>query len=310
MRIVVVGAGAMGSLFASHLAGTGEEVWVYDVWREHVEAIRRTGLTVIRAGAAHVVRLRATADPREPGLADLLLVFVKHRHTRQAVADARPMIGPETTAVTLQNGIGNAELLEAAVPAARILRGLTTLTSELRGPGQIEASFRGPGETYLWPLGGRPDARAEAACGLLARAGIHAELAPDIERRIWQKLVVNCGLNTVCALTGLKVGELCDQADAWPLLDGIVDEIAEVASRKGIPLDAGEGRRFLRRVAEEARAHVPSMLVDVRQGRPTEIDCLNGAVIREGERAGVATPYNRAVTSLIRLLEGGGGRGA
>ena len=131
MRIVVVGAGAMGSLFAAGLARTGEEVWVYDPWREHVEAIRRDGLRVAREGAEDVVALRATTDPAEPGVADLVLVFVKHAHTRQAAADARPLLHGDTTVVTVQNGLGNVEILAAAVPPDRLLYGLTTLTSEL-----------------------------------------------------------------------------------------------------------------------------------------------------------------------------------
>jgi 2-dehydropantoate 2-reductase len=310
MRVVVVGAGAMGSLFAASLARTGEEVWVYDPWREHVEAIRRAGLAVAREGGEDVVALRATTDPTEPGFADLVLVFVKHADTRQAAADARPLLHGDTTVVTVQNGLGNVEILAAAVPPERLVYGLTTLTSELTGPGRIEASFKGRGETYLWPLDGRPGPRAEAAAALFNRAGIRTELAPDIQARIWKKLIVNCGLNTVCALTGLTVGALAARPEAWPLLDAIAGEIVDVGRRKGIPLDAADARRFLRAVAAEARDHAPSMLVDVRHGRRTEIDCLNAAVVREGDALGAETPTNRAVTALIRLLEAGAGPAA
>ena len=303
MRVVVVGAGAMGSLFAAGLARTGEVVWVYDTWREHVEAIRRDGLRVAREGGEDVVSLRATTDPGEPGAADLVLVFVKHAHTRQAIADARPLVRDDTTVVTVQNGLGNVEILAAAVPPDRLLYGLTTLTSELRGAGRIEASFKGRGETYLWPLDGRPGPRADAVVALFNRAGIRTELAPDIQARIWKKLIVNCGLNTVCALSGLTVGALAARPEAWPLLDAIAGEIVEVGRRKGIPLEAGDARRYLRAVAAEAQEHAPSMLVDIRHGRRTEIDCLNAAVVREGDALGADTPTNRAMTALIRLLE-------
>jgi 2-dehydropantoate 2-reductase len=307
VRIVVLGAGAMGSLFAAGLARTGEEVWACDPWQEHVEAVRRDGLRIVREDGEEVVSLRATTDPAEPGVADLVLVFVKHADTRQAAADARPLLGPDTTLVTLQNGLGNVEILAGTVPPERLLYGLTTLTSELRGPGRIEASFKGRGETYLWPLDGRPGPRAAAVAALLNRAGIHAELAPDIQARIWKKLIVNCGLNTVCALTGLTVGALAARPEAWSLLDAIAAEVVEVGRRKGIPLDDADARRFLRAVAAEARDHAPSMLVDVRRGRPTEIDCLNAAVVREAEALGAEAPTNRAVAALVRLLETGGG---
>src|SRR5262249_40194797 len=145
MRIVIVGAGAMGSLFAAHLAAADAEVWVYDPWREHVTAIAGTGLRVRRAREEKVVRMRATCDPRDPGIADMVMFFVKFSHTQAACADARPMVGAGTLLVTLQNGLGNIEVIEAAFPGNRLLFGLTTLTSELRGPGQIEASYQGEG---------------------------------------------------------------------------------------------------------------------------------------------------------------------
>jgi 2-dehydropantoate 2-reductase len=120
---------------------------------------------------------------------------------------------------------------------------------------------------------------------------------------IWKKLIVNCCLNTVCAITGLPVGALCDRPDSWPLLEGLADEIVAVAARKKIPLQRQAAHAFLRSVAEEARSHYPSMLVDVKHRRQTEIECLNGAVLREAERLGVDAPFNRAVYSLIRVLE-------
>ena len=304
MRFVIVGAGAMGSLFAAHLAKTEAETWVYDRWEEHIGAIRSKGLVVEGKGAAHVVGLRATTDPSEPGPADVVMVFVKYNQTREALAAARPLVGPDTVLLTLQNGLGNVEAIRELFPENRIFYGLTTLTSEMLGPGRIEASYAGRGETFLWAHDGKRDARLEAVCALLAEGGIHAVLAPDIELMIWKKLIVNCCLNTLCAITGLSVGRLAERADAWPVLEGVADEIVAVAERKGIPLERAQARAFLRLVAHEARNHVPSMLIDVQNRRLTEIECLNGAVLREAGRQCMDAPFNRTLYSLIRLIEG------
>jgi 2-dehydropantoate 2-reductase len=303
MKIVVVGVGAMGSLFAGYLARVQEELWVYDVWKEHIDAIRRDGLLMIRNNAERRVNLRAVSDPSEPGVADFILIFVKYPHTRQAIRDARPMIGPHTGVLTLQNGIGNAEILQEEIPDEQILFGLTTLTSELLGPGHIEESFQGQGTTYFWPLTGEVDARAERICAAFNQAGIHTEISSDVELRIWKKLIVNACQNTLSAITRLKVGDRFDQEETRPIFEGVISEIVQVARKKGIPLDEEEARRYNKQVGEEAREHVPSMLVDVKNKRRTEIDCLNGTVIREGERLGVSTPFNRTIYGLIRVIE-------
>jgi 2-dehydropantoate 2-reductase len=304
-RVAVVGAGAMGSLLAAHLSDAGAEVWAFDTWREHVDAIRRGGLCVRAGVGERAVPVHATCDPAEAGTADVALVMVKYRQTRAAMSAALPMVRRDTLILTLQNGIGNVEAIREIAPENRVLYGFTTLTSEMLGPGRIEASYAGKGETYLWPADGRADAACAAVADCLNRGGIRTALVPDIELRIWKKLVVNCCYNPLCALAGQSVGELIDRPEMWPLLDGVTDEIVAAAQRKGIPLERGEAGRFLRQVGEEARAHFPSMLIDFRRRRPTEIDCLNGAVLRECERLGIAAPINRALVDLVRAAEAG-----
>ncbi len=303
MKIAIIGAGAMGSLFASHLAGTEAEIWAFDVWREHVDAIRRDGLIVHRDGAQRSVRVNATSVPAEAGVCDVAMVFVKFGQTAAAIAAARPMIGATTTIVTLQNGIGNVEIIAQAYPANPIAFGLTTLTCELLGPGHIEASYKGAGETYLWPRNGVENPRLGPLCGLMVRGGINAALEPGIALKIWKKLVVNCCLNTMCAITGQNVGAVAGTPEAWRFLDGVADEIAAAASLEGIALSAAEARSFLRSVAAQARNHEPSMLIDVRNRRRTEIDCLNGAILKVCEKHEIAAPHNSALYAMIRVLE-------
>jgi 2-dehydropantoate 2-reductase len=302
-KVVVVGAGAMGSLFAARFAQTGYETWVYDVWAEHVERIREFGLSVRSGDAEEAIPMHATTDPREPGVADLVLMFVKHHQTRQAARDIAPAVGPATVVLTLQNGLGNVEQIREAFPRAALLFGFTTLTSELLGPGRIEASFAGRGETCVWSTEGVSNDACGAAVDLLKRSGINATVDPEIELHIWEKLVVNCCLNTLCAISGLSVGALVDQPEAWLMLDGITDEIVAVAVHKDIALTREIARGFLRDVAEKARAHYPSMLRDIRAEKQTEIECLNGAIIREAERFGIDVPFNRFAYAMIRTLE-------
>jgi 2-dehydropantoate 2-reductase len=213
------------------------------------------------------------------------------------------MIGPQTTIVTLQNGIGNVEIIQSAYPHNPIAFGLTTLTCEMRGPGHIEASYKGRGETYLSPHEGSVSPVLDDFCALLRAGGINAAIEPGIALNIWKKLVVNCCLNTMCAITGGNVGAVADAPEAWPFLDAVVDEIVAAAAVNDVPLSRSDARAFLRSVADEARNHEPSMLIDVRHARRTEIDCLNGAVLRECEKHGIAAPYNRALYAMIRVIE-------
>ena len=302
-KVIVVGAGAMGSLFASRFARAGCETWVYDVWREDVERIREFGLTVRSGGTEETIPMHATTDPREPGVADVILMFVKYNQTRQATSDIAPAIGPDTVVLTLQNGLGNVKLIREVIPQATLLCGITTLTSELLGPGLIEASYAGHGETCVWSADGVTSDACVEIVDLLNRSGITATVDPDIELHIWEKLIVNCCLNTLCAMSGLSVGALVDRPEAWPILDGITDEIVAVAARKEIALTRDAARGFLRDVAQAARAHYPSMLRDIRAEKQTEIECLNGAVIRAAERFGIEVPHNRFAYGMIRTLE-------
>jgi 2-dehydropantoate 2-reductase len=302
-KVIVVGAGAMGSLFASRFAQAGCETWVYDVWVENVERIREFGLTLRSGNSQETIPMHATTDPREPGVADLVLMFVKYHQTRQATIDIAPAVGNDTTVLTLQNGLGNVKLIREVIPHATLLCGITTLTSELLGPGLIEASYAGRGDTCVWSADGEPNKACASVVDLLNRSGINATVDPEIELHIWEKLVVNCCLNTLCAISGLPVGALVDQPEVWPILDGITGEIVAVAGRKEIPLTRDAARGFLRDVAKEARAHYPSMLRDIRAEKRTEVECLNGAVIRAAERFGIEVPFNRFAYGMIHTLE-------
>ncbi|MBL7176783.1 MAG: 2-dehydropantoate 2-reductase [Desulfobacteraceae bacterium] len=303
MKIAVVGAGAMGSLFAGYLAQKFKEVWVYDIWQEHIATIKNDGLLMTRGNIKNRVRIKATTNPDDPGKVDLLIIFVKYTHTEKALKDSLAMIDSHTSILTLQNGIGNVDIIQKFIPDNQILYGLTTLTSEMVGPGHIEESFHGQGETYFWPVKGRVDGQAEQICSVFNRADIHTEISPDVQVMVWKKLIVNACYNTLSAIVRLKVGDLIDQTEIWPVLEGAISEIVDVAQKKGISIDESEGQRFLKQVGEEAREHIPSMLIDVKNKKKTEIECLNGRIIKEGTALGIPTPYNRVLFGILRVLE-------
>ena len=308
VKVAVMGCGAMGGLFAAHLAeaagdARATDVWAIDIWAAHVAAIAASGLEIHSAGSSRTVALRATTDPATPGLADAVMIFVKHRDTHAAAAAARPLVGPGTLLVTVQNGLGNVELIRTLYPHNPLLFGFTPLTSVVQRPGAITAS--GAGVTCLWPDDGTVTPAMEAFCTLLARGGIAAALTPDILTEIWKKLVVNCCLNPVCALTGITVGAAWDHEHSRALMDGVMGEVVDLAQARGIPLDAASARAYLTSTAGAARSHYPSMVSDVRAQRPTEIGALNGAILRQSLERGLPAPCNQALVALVQMTESG-----
>lgn len=309
VKIVMVGAGALGGIFAHHLALGGAELVVLDTWAEHVAAIAAQGLRVRIGGADQTAPLRlATTDPAEaaqffPDGADMLILFTKTAAADAALASAATLVGPQTVLVTLQNGIGNPERMAAAFPGHPVLFGLTTLTGDVLAPGHVEARSATAGETDIWRLDDSGAAPLANLIDLLTRGGINARAEPGILHSIWKKLAVNCALNGLCAVTGLTCGGLTGQPEIWPTLDAIADEVAAVAQAKGIALDAGETRAFVRKVNAASLTHYPSMVSDTAARRPTEILTLNEAVTREGTRLGIPTPANALVSALVRAVE-------
>lgn len=308
MRIVMLGAGALGGLFAHHLVLGGADLVCVDTDAAHVAAIRQHGLRLRTAGGEHVSPVRAAQTGFAGiGTADVLVLFVKGYASREALVSAQSVVGPDTVIVTLQNGLGNAQRVREAFPAQHVLYGLTTLTSDRVAPGTISPRSTAAGVTDVWTLDPSKLGPVEAFVALLNRGGIAARVTPDIDRSIWKKLAVNCAFNALCAVTDLSCGQLSDQPAIWPVLDGICDEVVALAAAEGVAIDRADARGFLRDVAAASRAHHPSMVQDVRAGRRTEIENLNGAVLRGSERHGLAAPFNRMAHALVRAMEANDG---
>lgn len=302
--IVTLGCGALGSLFSHHLSLASARVMGLDLFQAHVDKICQQGLRLRQDGlnlssSFQQAVIRPELAPRP----DFLLVLVKGYSTHEAMMSVSRLIGPDTVIVTLQNGLGNLEVIQELYPHQEILYGLTTLTSEIIEPGVIAPKSTAQGNTDLWTT--RPDQgdAVERFADLLRKGGIAGRATPRISHSIWKKLAVNCTFNGLCALTQTNCGEMIDRPGTWALFDGIADEIEQLAGLEGVELIPGSTRQYLREVGEVSRAHFPSMVSDVRNRRRTEIDNLNGAVLKRSERAGLAAPHNRQVYLQVKALE-------
>ncbi|KVA25973.1 ketopantoate reductase family protein [Burkholderia ubonensis] len=306
MRIAILGAGAMGSLFGGLLAEAGEDVTLIDVNDAHLDAIRRDGLRIENdRGERRITTLRAVrpdaAQPARGEPFDLLIVFTKSLHTRAALDGVRALLAARTAVLTLQNGLGNVETLRAFVPPERILVGVTTWPADVVGPGHVRS--HGAGAIRMMTADGAPRPIASAAAAALTRAGLACELDADVWAAIWEKVAFNAALNTLCAVTGCTVDQLgaCDDGPRIAL--AIVAETAAVARAKGIAVDPERIADKVRHAIDAHRGHRPSMLQDVLAGRRTEIDAINGAVVAAAREAGVAVPHTETLLGLVRLID-------
>jgi 2-dehydropantoate 2-reductase len=301
VRVCVVGCGAVGSLFAAHLAQLDDvEVWAYDLAREHVDAINRDGLRL--SGAGEVVgRLRATTDAAELPQCDFGIVATKAMHTSAAIATTAPAFLQGCVA-TVQNGLGNEEAI--ASHAERVIRGTTFPAGKLIGPGHVQWDVKG--DTTLGPFepSPAPVEEIERLADACDRAGMPTKAVADARGPQWRKVIFNAATNPVGALTGLTHGRVCEDAALRRLVSGLVDEGKAVAAAQGIELDA-DPEELIDHAAkpEVAYDHKASMLQDVEARRPTEIDYLNGGIVRFGEEHRIPTPLNRAIWSLVKGLE-------
>jgi 2-dehydropantoate 2-reductase len=302
MKVVVMGTGALGVLFAGYLARAGEDVSAVDVRPEIVGAIRAGGVRIREAGGEEsTVPLRATRSPAEIGEADLVVFLPKSRQTRQAAEDARPLFGPKTVGLTLQNGLGNAEVLESILGAGKILQGVTGHGATLIGPGKI--LHAGSGETVLGEPAGGVSGRAEEMADLLNRAGIATRASAEIGNEVWGRLVINVGVSALGAVTRLRNGDLLNFPETREVLRGAVLEAEKIADRKGIRLPYPDAVEKTEEFCRLTRHNSCSMLQDVLAGRETEVDFINGAVVCEAAGLGMEAPINRTLLNLVRALE-------
>src|SRR5580765_3516040 len=301
LRICVVGCGAVGSLFAANLAQLDDvEVWAYDLAREHVDAINAHGLRL--SGAGEVVgRVRATSDAEELPPCDFGIVATKAMHTGAATeATAQAFAGGCVASV--QNGIGNEEAIAQHVE--RVIRGTTFPAGRVLEPGHVQWDVKG--DTTFGPFEFRPapPEEVERLADACTRAGMPAAAVPDARGPQWRKVIFNAATNPLGALTRLTHGRVCERPDLRALVTGLVDEGKAVAVAQRIELD-DDPERLIDHAARKdvAYDHKASMLQDVEARRPTEVDYLNGGIVRFGREYGISTPLNAAIQALVKGVE-------
>ncbi len=300
MKICVVGCGAIGSIFAAHLARLeGVEVHAYDVWKEHVQAIREHGLRI--SGAADfTARVKAATNAREIPSCDYGIVATKSTHTRGAI-EQTAHIFPESSAVcSVQNGVGNEEILAEHV--RYVIRGTTFPAGHVIEPGHTGFDIKG--DTWIGPFepSGTPMARVKELAATITRAGLNVIALEDARGAQWTKLIFNASTNPVGALTLLHHGAATHFGPTGKLFDDLIDEGLAVAKALGIVLH-GDPRDLVKKGADAPGKHKASMLQDILAKRQTEVDFMNGAIVEWGKKAGVPTPLNRAMWALIKGLE-------
>lgn len=299
MKVCIVGCGAVGSLFAAHLAQVDDvDVWAYDVVQPHVEAINRNGLKLV--GEAEITgRVRATADPAELPPCEFGIVATKSMYTRAAIAaSAHAFAGGAVASV--QNGVGNEEVIAEHVE--RVIRGTTFPAGRVLEPGVVHMDTRG--DTWLGPFEPQPapmDTVTRLAEAITA-GGMNTKALPDARGAQWTKLIFNAATNPLGALTRLTHGRLCELSDTRRLVSQLVAEGTAVADALGITLDS-DPDELVDHAAKVAYEHRASMLQDVLAERATEVDALNGGIVRFGSEQGVPTPLNQAIAALIKGLE-------
>ena len=302
MKIAVLGAGAMGSLYGAKLSANGKnDVHLIDVWKDHIDAVNSHGLQMEEGDDVLLYEnLKGHTSSEETGVCDLVIVFVKSTVTRTAVESNAAVFGPNTVALTLQNGLGNIEQISSVIGAERVIAGTTAHGATMLSPGKIRHA--GKGKTIIGELGGHESDRIRKMAAVLEDAGMETVISGNVLGLVWDKLLVNVGINALTGITKLYNGQLLDYPEIEELLEKAVSEGVAVARAKGIRLGFDDPVAHTKDLCRATAANKSSMLQDILNGRQTEIDRMNGAIVREGKALGIETPVNLALTNLITYL--------
>lgn len=300
MKISIIGSGAMGSLFGALLAQSEQEVVLIDIRQDHVDAINSLGLGVESRGKIRRLAINASTRIEDGQDSDLIIIFVKSFQTQEAAVSALQCLNETGSVLTLQNGMGNADIISAIIPPAQVVAGTTSHGATLLGPGLIHHAGTGP--TVIGPWSETSCSNLEAIKDVFCKAGIETQLEYNIHLIIWKKLIINVGINAITALTGIKNGQIVDAPPTANLVHRAVQEACDVAFAHGIELP-DDIVEHLFTAAKETGPNRSSMGQDVDNRRRTEIDVINGAVVRLAENKNIAVPVNQTLTSLIEILQ-------
>lgn len=305
MKICMLGAGALGSTIGGVLTEGGNEVWLIDRNPDQVDILNRRGLLLREDGVDRTVQVRAATTAQAAGQVDLVIVLVKSFHTGEAMAGATSLLGPDTVVMSLQNGLGHEDILADIVGRQRVLAGKTYAGGTLLGAGHVTIGTKGK-DTQMGELDGRVTARAQRIADTFSAAGLATAVSDNIMGTIWDKLLVNVATGALAGITRLPYGQLYQVPEIEACAVAAVAEAMAVAKASGITLTTTEPRQPWVKAAEGLPSEFKtSMLQSLENGFATEIDYINGAVVRQGLQCGVPTPVNQALVACIKGIERG-----
>ena len=302
MKIAVAGPGALGCLVAGALKNkTKEDIWIYDDSPERVLRIKDRGIHVEGLSGSYQAKVNISADAKDIGVCDFVIICVKSYSTEDVCKDIKELVGENTFVVTLQNGIGNVQILNDYFGPDKVIAGITNHGSTLLGLGHVKHA--GKGETIIGKSDGKLSGALRDLQNLLTKAGFETKISKDIDSVIWGKLIINVGINALTAITRLNNGRLIEYEEARSLLRAAVQEAAKIVKRKRIKLAYDDPIQKVESVCKATSGNVSSMLQDVLNKKRTEIDFINGAVVRQGKALGIVTPVNEVLTNLVKAIE-------
>lgn len=300
MKIYVIGAGAMGGFYGGLLRKAGYDVSLIDVREDHVAIIKRDGIKVEGVRGNHVIRIPAYTRYDDLPACDMAIVFTDSNSTREAAITAKAVLKADGFAMTLQNGIGNVEVLVETLGRERVVAGVTMNSGAHPEPGK--SVYTNADMTTIGELDGGKSGRIVAVADMLNAAGIETEIVDDPMSYVYGKWVLNCGVNAIAAVTGLRSGEVYRTPELRELQGHMIDEVLALVKAKGWKLSETDPKGKILHHSR-LRFNKPSMLQHVEQGRRTEIDAINGALVREARALGIAVPYNEAVVAMVKGVE-------
>ena len=301
MKIAVIGAGAMGSLYGGYLSRIMPEVYLVDIWQQHVDEINKNGLIIQEKDESIRISPGAVTDSACLGFADLVIVFVKSYLTDRALEMNKSLLGHDTIVLSLQNGYGNIEKIAKHVHINNIIAGTTAHGATMLSPGIIKHG--GIGETHIGWVKNKDDKRIDEIAAVLKKAGFDTSVSLNVMELIWSKLIINVGINALTAVLKVKNGELLNMEETRKLMDMAVLEAVNVAEKAGIRFNGDDMVKKVKEVALATAENKSSMLQDILNKRKTEIDTINGAIVNEGKKCSIETPVNMVLANLVKALE-------
>ena len=301
MKIVIVGPGAMGCLLAAFLSKSKEEIWILDYKKERAAKIAQSGIILEGVPGNLQTKPKCSSEASDIGPSDLVILCVKSYDTKKAILSAKALIGENTSVLTLQNGIGNIEIIAEIVGNDKVIAGVTNLGVTLLDTGKIKLA--GKGETVIGRLDGKMTVMMRSIREIFNKSGLETKISRDIKGLLWSKLIINVGINALTAITRLNNGRLLEFEGTRRIMREAVTEAIRIAKRKRIKLTSDDPLAKVEAVSEATALNASSMLQDILHKKHTEIDFINGVIVRQGQELRIPVPVNQMLVDLVKTIE-------